>query len=47
MTEFSEISAEAVLADAGRSLADRYRALLLEDCVPFWFPRSVDVQHGG
>ena len=24
-----------------------YRAQLLEDCVPFWFPRSIDTQHGG
>jgi N-acylglucosamine 2-epimerase len=28
-------------------LADFYRRALLEDCVPFWFPRSVDRQHGG
>jgi len=24
-----------------------YRHALLEDCVPFWFPRSVDTEHGG
>lgn len=24
-----------------------YRRQLLEDCVPFWFPRCVDTQHGG
>lgn len=28
-------------------LADFYRRTLLEDCVPFWFPRSVDTEHGG
>jgi N-acylglucosamine 2-epimerase len=28
-------------------LADFYRSSLLEDCVPFWFPRSVDTAHGG
>lgn len=24
-----------------------YRKTLLDDCVPFWFPRAVDVEHGG
>lgn len=28
-------------------LAEFYRRALLEDCVPFWFPRSVDTDHGG
>lgn len=28
-------------------LAPFYRHALLEDCVPFWFPRSVDTEHGG
>ena len=28
-------------------LADFYRHALLDDCVPFWFPRSVDAEHGG
>ncbi len=28
-------------------LADFYRKGLLEDIVPFWFPRSVDREHGG
>ncbi len=28
-------------------LAERYRAALLDDCVPFWFPRAIDAQHGG
>lgn len=28
-------------------LAAFYRRALLEDCVPFWFPRSVDTEHGG
>ena len=28
-------------------LADFYRRALLEDCVRFWFPRSVDQEHGG
>lgn len=28
-------------------LAEFYRRTLLEDCVPFWFPRSVDTEHGG
>jgi N-acylglucosamine 2-epimerase len=33
----------------GQSLRLRefYRAALLDDCVPFWFPRSVDAEHGG
>ena len=29
------------------NLAEFYRRALLEDCVPFWFPRSVDTEHGG
>lgn len=29
------------------SLAAFYRDALLRDCVPFWFPRCVDTQHGG
>ncbi len=29
------------------SLGRTYRAALLDDCVPFWFPRSVDAEHGG
>lgn len=28
-------------------LRDVYRDALLDDCVPFWFPRCVDVEHGG
>lgn len=33
---------------AGRAaLRDAYRHALLNDCVPFWFPRSVDREHGG
>ncbi len=29
------------------SLAGFYRQSLLEDCVPFWFPRCIDHEHGG
>ena len=28
-------------------LAAFYRDALLRDCLPFWFPRCVDTQHGG
>lgn len=28
-------------------LADFYQDQLFNDCVPFWFPRAVDQQHGG
>ena len=28
-------------------LADFYRSQLLDDCLPFWFPRAVDEAHGG
>jgi len=28
-------------------LADFYRKSLLEDCLPFWFPRCVDSEYGG
>ncbi|MFM2241591.1 MAG: hypothetical protein RLZ97_446, partial [Verrucomicrobiota bacterium] len=28
-------------------LATFYREQLLNDCLPFWFPRAVDEQHGG
>jgi len=34
-------------ADRQNELALFYRTALLEDCVPFWFPRSVDAEHGG
>ena len=30
-----------------RELEDFYRRRLLEDTVPFWFPRSYDGEHGG
>jgi len=30
-----------------RHLAETYRRSLLDDCVPFWFPRSIDHEHGG
>jgi len=29
------------------SLRDFYKKQLLEDTVPFWFPRSFDMEHGG
>ena len=29
------------------ALAAFYRSQLLDDCLPFWFPRSVDAEHGG
>lgn len=28
-------------------LAEFYRRQLLDDCLPFWFPRAVDEDHGG
>ena len=28
-------------------LAAFYQKQLLDDCVPFWFPRAVDTEHGG
>ncbi len=28
-------------------LANFYRSTLLDDVIPFWFPRSVDTEHGG
>jgi N-acylglucosamine 2-epimerase len=31
----------------GESLANFYRTTLLEDVLPFWFPRSLDPVHGG
>ncbi|WP_437200779.1 AGE family epimerase/isomerase [Planctomicrobium sp. SH664] len=38
----------SLLTAEGRGkLAETYRRLLLEDCVPFWFPRCVDKTHGG
>ncbi len=30
-----------------QQLAEFYRRSLLDDCVPFWFPRSVDQERGG
>ena len=30
-----------------KSLRDFYKSQLLNDTVPFWFPRSVDKEHGG
>jgi len=30
-----------------KKLADFYKKQLLEDTVPFWFPMSYDVEHGG
>ncbi|MFM7164975.1 MAG: AGE family epimerase/isomerase [Planctomycetaceae bacterium] len=42
------LSPELLSTAAGRrAAADHYRALLLDDCLPFWFPRSLDLQHGG
>jgi N-acylglucosamine 2-epimerase len=33
---------------AGRTtLCALYRDALLQDCLPFWFPRSLDREHGG
>lgn len=28
-------------------LRDFYRKQLLDDTIPFWFPRSIDIEHGG
>jgi len=28
-------------------LADFYQRQLVEDCLPFWFPRAIDATHGG
>jgi len=30
-----------------QNLAEQYRKMLLDDCVPFWFPRAVDNEWGG
>lgn len=30
-----------------QSLSDFYRDQLVNDCLPFWFPRAVDSEHGG
>lgn len=30
-----------------QNLAEQYRKMLLDDCVPFWFPRAVDTEWGG
>ena len=30
-----------------KQLRDFYKKQLLEDTIPFWFPRSVDTEHGG
>lgn len=30
-----------------RRLADFYKHQLVDDCLPFWFPRAVDETHGG
>jgi len=34
-------------AAARRNLAGHYRELLLQDCLPFWFPRCIDHEFGG
>ena len=41
------MSAGVYTAEESRSLADAYRSTLLEDILPFWFPRAVDEVHGG
>jgi N-acylglucosamine 2-epimerase len=38
---------EAISLERRNELARFYRNALLKDCVPFWFPRSVDTEHGG
>ncbi len=30
-----------------RTLGEKYRTALLDDTLPFWFPRSLDLEHGG
>lgn len=30
-----------------KDLATFYQRMLLDDCLPFWFPRSIDTEHGG
>ena len=43
-----QLSAALLMQPAGRrEAADMYRRLLLDDCLPFWFPRCLDHQHGG
>ncbi|MDR2981390.1 MAG: AGE family epimerase/isomerase [Puniceicoccales bacterium] len=32
---------------ARKNLAEFYRKTLLEDALPFWFPRALDTKHGG
>jgi N-acylglucosamine 2-epimerase len=42
------MSPAPLLAAEGRAdLLHQYRTGLLEDTLPFWFPRSVDTEHGG
>lgn len=44
----SSASAPLLLGPEGRQqLADGYRAGLLLDTLPFWFPRCLDHEHGG
>jgi len=46
MTERSQ-ALSLLEAEGAKQLGDFYRHTLLEDVIPFWFPRSVDQQHGG
>ncbi len=48
MSQVDSSPEPALLTSSGRERLERfYRQGLLDDTVPFWFPRSVDRQHGG
>ncbi|MEY3459151.1 MAG: hypothetical protein RL215_2308, partial [Planctomycetota bacterium] len=43
-----KLQPEDLLSATGKAAAAAlYRTLLLDDCLPFWFPRCVDQDHGG
>ncbi len=46
-SEVGEKSVGTIIQERARGLSPFYRRTLLKDVVPFWFPRSVDKQHGG
>ncbi len=35
------------MVDSPDTIAEGFRQILLENLIPFWFPKSVDEQHGG
>ncbi|MEY3176012.1 MAG: hypothetical protein RLZZ436_3926 [Planctomycetota bacterium] len=48
IAEPAELHPAELATTAGRQqAAELYKRLLLDDCLPFWFPRCVDLEHGG